>query len=53
VKKALDAERALREFMKSKYSDLMDRVEQTKDLSKDDEAKLHGALKEFKKNAAY
>src|SRR5690242_20653682 len=53
VKKALDAERALREFMKSKYSDLMDRVEQTKDLTKDDEAKLHAALKEFKKNAAY
>src|SRR5213079_1723424 len=35
VKKALDAERALREFMKSKFGDLMDRIESTKDLSKD------------------
>src|SRR6187401_3431873 len=43
VEKALDAERALREFMKSKYGELMDRIESTKDLSKDDEAKLHEA----------
>ena len=31
----------------------MERIESTKDLGKDDEAKLHAALKEFKKNAAY
>src|SRR5438045_2316240 len=39
VKKALDAERALREFMKSKYGELMNRIESTKDLTKEDETK--------------
>ena len=53
VKKALDAERALREFMKSKYGDLMNRIETTKDLTKEDETKLHEAVREFKKNATY
>ncbi len=41
VLKALAAERAMRDFMKGKYGDLVDRIENTKDLSKDDEAKLH------------
>src|SRR5687767_2608236 len=53
VAKALAAERALRDHVKSKFKDLVDRIEQTKDLSKDDEAKLHEAIKDFKKNAAY
>ena len=53
VGKALAAERAMRDFMKSKYGELVDRIESTKDLSKDDEAKLHDAIKDFKKNAAY
>ncbi|HUL96300.1 MAG TPA: F0F1 ATP synthase subunit alpha [Usitatibacter sp.] len=53
VAKALAAERAMRDFMKAKYADLVDRIEQTKDLSKDDEAKLHDAIKDFKKNATY
>ena len=33
--------------------DLIERIESTKDLSKDDEAKLHDAIKDFKKNASY
>jgi F-type H+-transporting ATPase subunit alpha len=53
VAKALAAEAAMRTFMKGKYGELADRIEQTKDLSKDDEAKLHEALKDFKKNATY
>jgi len=53
VKKALAAEKAMREFMKSKYADLVDRIESTKDLSKDDEAKLHEAIKDFKKNGSF
>src|SRR2546421_217642 len=53
VKKALDAERALRDFMKDKQGELMARIESTKDLSKEDEAKLHEALKDFKKNATF
>src|SRR5437762_735554 len=39
VKRGLAAERALRDYLKGKYGDLMDRIESTKDLSKDDEAK--------------
>ncbi|HMK14063.1 MAG TPA: F0F1 ATP synthase subunit alpha [Burkholderiales bacterium] len=53
VKKALSAERAMRDYIKGKYADLVNRIESTKDLSKDDEAKLHEAMKDFKKNAAY
>jgi F-type H+-transporting ATPase subunit alpha len=53
VGKALAAERAMRDYMKSRYAELADRIEQTKDLSKDDEAKLHEAIKDFKKNATY
>src|SRR5512142_3313206 len=40
VKKALAFESAVREYAKSKYGELVDRIESTKDLSKDDEAKL-------------
>jgi F-type H+-transporting ATPase subunit alpha len=53
VKKALAAERAMREHLKAKFKDLVERIESTKDLSKDDEAKLHEAIKDFKKNATY
>jgi F-type H+-transporting ATPase subunit alpha len=53
VAKGLAAERAMRDFMKGKYGDLVGRIESTKDLSKEDEAKLHEAIKDFKKNAAY
>ena len=53
VKNALAVERALREYLKSKHSALVDRIEATKDLSKDDEAALHEAIKEFKKSGAY
>src|SRR5688500_4504393 len=53
VAKALAAERAMRDHLKSKSKDLVDRIESTKDLSKEDEAKLHEAIKDFKKNATY
>jgi len=53
VKKALAAEKALRDFLKSKYAALADNIEKTKDLSKDDEAKLHEAIKDFKKVGSY
>jgi F-type H+-transporting ATPase subunit alpha len=53
VAKALAAERSMRDFIKGKYGDLVDRIESTKDLSKDDEAKLHDAIKDFKKNATF
>jgi F-type H+-transporting ATPase subunit alpha len=53
VKNALAAERALREFLKSKHGALVDRIESTKDLSKTDEEALHAAIKEFKRAGAY
>ncbi|MBI3147898.1 MAG: F0F1 ATP synthase subunit alpha [Betaproteobacteria bacterium] len=53
VKKALAFERALRDYAKSKAGDVMARIESTKDLSKDDETKLHDLIKDFKKNGAY
>ncbi len=53
VKKALAFERALREFVKTKYTALADSIESSKDLSKDDEAKLIEAIKDFKKTGSY
>jgi F-type H+-transporting ATPase subunit alpha len=53
VKKALAAERAMRDHLKGKFAALVERIEQTKDLSKDDEAALHEAIKDFKKNGTY
>src|SRR5476649_393326 len=53
VKKALAAERAMRDYVKGKYGELIDRIESTKDLTKDDEGKLHEAIKDFKKNGTY
>ncbi len=53
VKKALAAERSMREHCKSKYTDLVDRIESTKDLSADDEKKLQDALKDWKKNGSF
>jgi F-type H+/Na+-transporting ATPase subunit alpha len=51
--KALDAERAMRDYMQSKYADLIKRIEDTKELSKEDEAKLTDAIKDFKSNGTY
>jgi len=53
VKRALAAERALHKFMATKYAALVNRIEETKDLSKDDEAALHEAVKDFKANGSY
>jgi len=53
VEKALAFEAALRAYMKSKYTALMDSVEKTKDLSADDEKALTAAIEDFKKNGAY
>jgi F-type H+-transporting ATPase subunit alpha len=53
VKKALAAERAMRAFLKDKYAALVKNIEDTKDLSKEDEATMHEAIKDFKKNGTY
>jgi len=53
IKQALGAERAMREFLRAKHAALVERIESTKDLSKDDEAALEAAIREFKKSGAY
>ena len=53
VKKALSFERALRDFIKTKYTALAESIESSKDLSKDDEAKLTAAIQDFKKTGSY
>src|SRR6266480_4055583 len=53
VKKALDAERALRDFVKDKHGELMGRIESTKDLTKEDEKALAAAIEDFKKTGSF
>ena len=51
IKDCLAAEKALRDFVKTKHAALVDRIESSKDLSKDDEAELTTAIAEFKKSS--
>ncbi|HJQ63413.1 MAG TPA: F0F1 ATP synthase subunit alpha [Burkholderiales bacterium] len=53
VKKALFAERSMRDYIKGKYGTLVKHIEDTKDLTKDDEEQLHQAMKEWKSSATY
>ncbi|KMY86208.1 ATP synthase alpha chain [Candidatus Paraburkholderia calva] len=53
VTQVLLFEKGLREFLKTSHGDLVKRIEDNKDLSKDDEGALHAALKDFKKSGAY
>ena len=46
-------ERSLRDHIRSKHADLVDRIEKTKDLSKDDESALRSAIEQFKKTGAF
>jgi F-type H+/Na+-transporting ATPase subunit alpha len=53
VSKALAAEKSLREFFRSKHAALVEEIERDKKFSKDVEAKLHEAVKDFKKSGAF
>jgi len=53
VAQVLPFEKGLKDFLKSKHADLIGRIEDTKELSKDDEAKLVEAIKDFKKNGSF
>ena len=53
VEKALAFESALRGFMRSKYAELHGRIEQTKDLTADDEKALAAAIVDFKKTGTF
>jgi len=53
VKKALAAERSLRDYIKSKYAELINRIEDKKDINADDEKALKAAIDDWKKNGSY
>ena len=53
VKDILPFEKGLHDHLKTKYADLVTRIEDSKDLSKEDEATLRAAIEDFKKSAAF
>ncbi|HZV62987.1 MAG TPA: F0F1 ATP synthase subunit alpha [Methylophilaceae bacterium] len=53
VAKVLSFESALNSFLKSKYKNLMDKIEETKDLAGDDQKALESAIQDFKATNAY
>ncbi|HEX2567352.1 MAG TPA: F0F1 ATP synthase subunit alpha [Burkholderiales bacterium] len=53
VKKALAAEKSMRDHLKSKYAALVKVMEDKKDLSADDEKALKAAIEDWKKNGSY
>lgn len=53
VAQVLSFEKALKEQLKAKHAALIQRVEDTKELSKDDESELAAAIQEFKKHGAF
>src|SRR5690606_37300629 len=53
VPQILSFEKALKDYLKSKHEGMIQRIEETKELSKDDEAELVAAIQEFKKHGAF
>src|SRR5450432_2043480 len=53
VEKALAFESSLRQFIKSKYAALMDKLEQTKDMDAEGEKAWSAAIEDFKKNGTF
>ena len=53
VKKALAAERSMRDYVKGKYGELIARISEKNDLSADDEKALKSAIDDWKKNGSY
>ena len=53
VARALAFESALHAFLKSKYKNLLDKIETTQDLGGDDEKAVEAAIKDFKATNAY
>ncbi|HEY5635990.1 MAG TPA: F0F1 ATP synthase subunit alpha [Burkholderiales bacterium] len=53
VTKALSAEKSMRDYVKDKYADLIKRIDEKGDLSKEDEPALKAAIEDWKKNGSY
>jgi len=53
VKKALSAEKSMRDYIKTKYASLVKNMEEKKDLSADEEKALKSAIEDWKKNGSF
>jgi F-type H+-transporting ATPase subunit alpha len=53
VEQLLSFEKGLKDHLKSKHPEFIERVESAKELSKDDEAELVAALQDFKKHGTF
>jgi len=53
VKKALSAEKSMRDHLNEKYGSLVQTMEDKKDLAPDDEKALKAAIEDWKKNGSY
>jgi F-type H+-transporting ATPase subunit alpha len=53
VKKALSAERSMRDYLKGTYADLIKRIEEKNELAGDDEKALKDAIADWKKNGSF
>lgn len=53
VKKALSAEKSMRDYLKSKYSAIVTNMEAKKDLSVDEEKALKAAIEDWKKSGTF
>jgi len=53
VKRALAAEKSLRDYVKAQRVDLVESIEDKKDLSAEDEAALKAVVEDWKKNGSY
>src|SRR5687767_9882709 len=53
VKKALAAEKSMRDYLKSKFPIIVKSMEEKKDLSAEDEKSLHAAIQDWKKNGSF
>jgi F-type H+-transporting ATPase subunit alpha len=53
VKKALAAEKSMRDYIKGKYATIVKNMEDKKDLSADEEKALKAAIEDWKKNGSF
>jgi len=53
VKKALAAEKSMRDYLKNKYAAIIKAMEDKKDLSAEEEKALKAAIEDWKKNGSF
>ncbi len=53
MEKVLAADKAMHDYVQTKYPDFVAQLERDKAFNKDVEAKMHEVLKDFKQNGAF